>query len=82
LFITTIYPESACLATLGFGRKDLDKAGKGAVVSLFYVRREDTGGKLVELKVVGNAVAALAFSGTGLVGAGAFGFVDFNLTFH
>jgi len=32
--------------------------------------------------VIGNAFTALALSGTGLVGAGAVGFSDFNLTFH
>jgi hypothetical protein len=66
----------------GFGREDLDKLGKGAVVGLFHIRWEHTSGEFIELQMVGDAVTALTFSGAGLIGAGAFGFVDFNLTFH
>jgi dsDNA-specific endonuclease/ATPase MutS2 len=63
-------------------RDNLDKPGKRAVVSLLHFRWENTGGKFVELKVVGNAVAAFTFSGARLIGAGASGFVGFNLAFH
>jgi hypothetical protein len=66
----------------GFGGEDLGKPGKGAVVGLLYLRWEDAGGKFVELQMVGNAVAAFTFSGARLVGAGALGFVGFNLAFH
>jgi hypothetical protein len=62
--------------------KDLDKAGKRAVISPFYVWREDTGGKLIILQVVGNTVTALALSGAGFIGAVALGFVGINLAFH
>jgi len=32
--------------------------------------------------VVGNTFTAFALSRTWLIGAGAFGFIDFNLAFH
>jgi len=63
-------------------REDLDKLGKGAVVGLLHLRGEDASRKLVGLQMVGDALAALTFSGARLISAGAFGFVDFNLTFH
>jgi len=63
-------------------REDLDKLGKRAVVGLLHLRWEHAGGKLVELEMVGDALTALAFSGARLIGAGAFGFIDFNLAFH
>jgi hypothetical protein len=62
--------------------KDLDKAGKRAVISPFYVGREDTGGKLIIFQVVGNAVTALALSGAGFIGTVAPGFIRFNITLH
>jgi hypothetical protein len=65
-----------------FGRDNLDKPGKRAVVGLLHFRWENTGGKFVELKVVGNAVAAFTFSGARLIGAGTFSFIGFNLAFH
>jgi hypothetical protein len=70
------------LPLLSFGREDLDKPGKGAVEGLLHLRWEHASGKFVELQMVGTAVTALAFSGARLIGAGAFGFVDFNLAFH
>lgn len=63
-------------------REDLDKLGKRAVVGLLHLRREHASGKLIKLQMVGDAITALAFSGARLIGAGAFGFVDLNLTFH
>ena len=48
---------------------DLNKAGKRAVIGPFYFRWEDTGGKFIRLQVIGKTVAALAFSGAGLIGA-------------
>jgi hypothetical protein len=62
--------------------EDADKLGKGAVVGLFYLWWKDTGGKLVVLQVVGDAVTTLAFSGTRLIGTRAFGFIGFNLALH
>ena len=62
--------------------EDVDKLGERAVVGLLHLRGEDAGGELIELQMVGDALAALTFSGARLIGAGAFGFVDFNLTFH
>ena len=62
--------------------KDLNKPGKGAVIGLFYLRGKYAAGKLVILQVIGNAFTAFALSGTGLISTGAFGFSDFNLTFH
>jgi len=61
---------------------ELDKAGEGAVVALLHLRGEGAGGKLVEFKVVGDALAALALAGAGLISAGAAGLVGFNLAFH
>jgi hypothetical protein len=61
---------------------ELDKAGKGAVVCLFYLRGEDAGGKLIILEVIGDAVAALALAGAGFVAAGASGLVGVQLAFH
>ncbi|GAH72966.1 unnamed protein product [marine sediment metagenome] len=63
-------------------REDLDKLGERAVVGLLHLRGEDAGGELIELQMVGDALAALTFSGARLISAGAFGFIDFNLTFH
>jgi len=63
-------------------REDLDKLGEGAVVGLLHLRWEHAGGKLIELQMVGDAITALAFSGARLIGAGAFGFINFNLAFH
>ena len=62
--------------------ENLDKPGKGAVVGLFYLWWKDAGGELVMLQVVGDALAALAFSGTRLIGTRAFGFIGFNLALH
>jgi hypothetical protein len=62
--------------------EDLNKAGERAVVDLLHLRREDAGGKLIRLKVVGDALAAFAFSGAWLVGARALGFININLAFH
>ena len=62
--------------------KDLNKAGKRAVIGSFHLRREDTGRKLVILQVVGNTVTALALSGAGLIGTVAPGFANINLAFH
>jgi hypothetical protein len=62
--------------------KDVNKTGKGAVVGLFYLGWKYTAGKLIILQVVGNAFTALALSGAGLIGADAFAFIVFNLTFH
>jgi hypothetical protein len=62
--------------------EDLDKPGERAVVGLLHLRREDAGGKLIRLQVVGDALAALAFSGARLISARAFGFININLAFH
>jgi hypothetical protein len=61
---------------------ELGEAGEGTVVCLLHLGREDAGGKLVVLEVVGDAFAAFALAGAGFVGAGALGFVDLNLAFH
>jgi len=42
---------------------DLDEPVEGAVIGLLDIRRENAGGKLIELKVEGNTLAALALSG-------------------
>jgi hypothetical protein len=60
----------------------LGEAGEGAVEGLLYIIGEDTGGQFVELKVIGNALAALALSGAGLIGAVTPGFIGFDITFH
>jgi hypothetical protein len=75
-----IYPKLAFLAISGFIY--FYKLGKRAVKGLLHLWWEDTSWKLIKFQVVSNTVTALAFSGTGLVGAGAFVFIDFNLTFH
>jgi hypothetical protein len=62
--------------------EDLDKSGKGAVVGLLHIGGKNTGGQFIILQVVGDALAALAFSGAGLISARAFGFIGFNLAFH
>jgi len=62
--------------------KDVNKTGKGAVVGLFYLGWKYTAGKLIILQVIGNAFTALALSGAGLIGADAFAFIVFNLTFQ
>jgi hypothetical protein len=62
--------------------EDADKPGKGAVVGLFYIRGKDTGGEFVILQMVGDALAALAFSRARLIGTRAFGFIGFNLALH
>jgi len=77
-----LYTRLILSATFGFISEDLYKPGKRAVVGLLHLRRENTGGKLVKFKVVGDAVTAFALSGAGFVGAGAFGFIVFNLAFH
>ena len=59
-----------------------NKPPKRAVIGLLYLRGEDTGRKLIILKVIGYTVTAFALSGTGLIGAGAFGFIDINLALH
>jgi len=66
----------------GFVRDQLGEAGEGAVVGLFYLGGKDAGGQLVELEVVGDAIAALAFAGAGFISAGEPGFVGFNITFQ
>jgi hypothetical protein len=75
LFILDNIPESALSVTSGFIAEDLDEPGKGAVKGLLYLGGKDAAGKLVELEVEGNALAALALSGAGLVGTGTFRFV-------
>jgi hypothetical protein len=61
---------------------ELGEAGEGAVEGLFYLGREDTSGELVVFEVVGDAFAALTLARAGFIGAGAIGFVGFNITFH
>jgi hypothetical protein len=61
---------------------ELGKACKGAVVGLFDVGGEDAGGEFVVFEVVGDALTAFALAGAGFVGAGAAGFVGFEVTFH
>ena len=39
--------------------EDFDKPGKGAVIGLFHLWREDTGGKFIKLKVIGDTFTAL-----------------------
>ena len=63
-------------------REDLDKPGKRAVIGLFHLWREDTARKLIRIQVISDTLTALAFSGAGLIGTGAFCFIDFNLAFH
>jgi len=58
------------------------ESGNRAVEGLLYFWRKDTGGEFFELEVVGDALAALALSGAGFVGAGAVGFIGFKVTFH
>ena len=62
--------------------KDLSKPGDRAVIGLFHFRRKETAGKLVTLQVIGKALTALALSGAGFIGTGAFGFINFYLTLH
>ena len=62
--------------------KNLYKFSDGAVVSPLKSWWEETAGKLTMGMVVGNAVAAFPLSFTGLIGAGAFCFIDFNLALH
>jgi len=62
--------------------KDLYKLTKRAVVGLLYRRGKHTGGKLVKLQVVSDALTALTLSGAGLIGTRAFCFIYFNLAFH
>ena len=59
-----------------------DESGDRAVVGLLYLRREDTAGKLTEFQVISDAFAALTLAGAWFVGAGAPGFVSFEVTFH
>jgi hypothetical protein len=61
---------------------ELGKAGEGAVVAFFYFGGKDAGGELVVFEVVGDALAALALAGAGFIGAGAGGFVGFEVAFH
>jgi hypothetical protein len=60
----------------------VDKPGKGAVVGLLNLRWEYASGEFVKLKVVGDALTALTFSGARLIGAVALGFIGINLAFH
>jgi len=62
--------------------KDLHKFSKRAVIGLLHLGGKDTGRKLVKLQVVSNTLTALALSGAGLIGAGAFSFINFNLALH
>jgi hypothetical protein len=62
--------------------KNLYKFSDGAVVSSLKSWWEETAGKLTMGMVVGNAVAAFSLSFTGLIGAGAFCLIGFNLAFH
>ena len=67
---------------MGLCVKYFDKLTEGTVVGLLHLPGEDTGGKLLKFKVIRDAVAAFALSGTWFIGTGAFRFVDFNLAFH
>jgi hypothetical protein len=60
----------------------LCKPGEGAVKGLFHFRWENAAGELAIFKMIGNALAALALSGTRLIGTGASGLIGFNVTFH
>jgi len=60
----------------------VDETGKGAVIGLFHLRRENAGRKLIIFQVIGNAIAALALPGTGRVSAVATGFIGFHVAFH
>jgi hypothetical protein len=46
------------------------------------VIREDAGGQLVELEVIGDTLAALALARAGLIGAVAPGFIGFYVAFY
>ena len=60
----------------------LGETAKRAVKSLFYISREDAGGKFLEFQVIGDAIAALALPGTWLISAVAAGLVGIYITFH
>jgi len=60
----------------------LGKTGEGAVKGLLYIIGENAGRQLVILEVIGDALAALALSWTGLIGAVTPSFVGFNIAFH
>jgi len=62
--------------------EDLNKLGYRAVVGLLHLPGKYAARKLIKFQVVGDAITALALSGAGLIGTGAFCFIDFNLAFH
>jgi len=82
LYSSLILQSRLTFLISSFIPKDLDKSGKGAVIGSLYLRRKYTGGKLVILQVIRDTLAALTLPGAWLIGAGAVGFVNLNLTFH
>jgi len=60
----------------------LGEPDKRAVEGLFYFHRENAGGQLVKLKMIGNAFTALALSGARFIGAVVGFHIGFNLAFH
>jgi len=62
--------------------EDLNKLGYRPVIGLLHLRGKYAGRKLIKFQVVGDAITALALSRAWLIGAGAFGFIVFNLAFH
>jgi hypothetical protein len=59
-----------------------DKPSNGTIVSPFPFGGEETAGQLLHLPMIGNTLAAPSFSFTGLIGAGASGFVLFDMAFQ
>jgi hypothetical protein len=70
------------LSPPGLAGKILGKPGDGAVIGLLQFRRKYATGKLIKGQVVRDTFTTLALSGARLIGAGAPGFISFNVTFH
>jgi hypothetical protein len=59
-----------------------NEMGYGAIVGALGLWREETAWQLSHTPVIADAFAALALSGTGLIGAGALCCVSLNVAFH